>query len=344
MSTWTFIDTETDGLYPPVHVIEVAAQKFNNLKPVGDPFRVFIDRGFEIPPEATNVHGYTTDFIEQNGLDPKLAYSQLREYVGDDPISAHYLTFDWDRALNPELVRLKQNMIGQRGFCSWVLSRRALPEHPTHKLDYLRETYNLTCSGPHSALGDVESVTDLLVRIIFPRLESIGYGTLEGIHEFIKLSPVFRCKCLIEGLNYEEEVARMDQTAREKESVERYVNSVLYDGSYDITALILKHNLIEDEPFVEFEGKTFLFTGKMSWGTRSKISSLIEDRGGFYSKSKSITQKINYLVLGEDKEKGWTALLHGGKIASAFEKKLIEPEREFRIIREEDFIAALQSD
>ena len=332
MSTWTFIDTETDGLYPPVHIIEIAAQKFDRLKPVGDPFRVFINRGVEIPVEATSVHGYTTDFIERNGLNPKLAYDQLRKYVGNDPVSAHYLVFDWDRALNPELVRLKQNMIGQRGFCSWMLSRRVLPEHPTHKLDYLRETYNLACSGPHSALGDVESVTDLLVRIIFPRLASIGYDTLEGIYEFMRLSPAFRCKCLIEGLNYDDEVARLKQTKREQVSLERYINSVLYDSSFDITTLILKHNLIEDAPLVEFEGKTFLFTGKMSWGSRSRIASLIEERGGIFSKSKSITQKINYLVLGEDLEKGWSALLHGGKIASAFEKKLREPDRDFRII------------
>ena len=80
METWALIDTETDGLYAPIFAIEVAAQKFEGLKPVGSPFRVFINHGIDIPLEATAVHGYTTEFIVQNGLPPLEAYSPLREY------------------------------------------------------------------------------------------------------------------------------------------------------------------------------------------------------------------------------------------------------------------------
>lgn len=207
-NTWTLIDTETDGLYAPIHVIDVAAQKFEGLSPVGEPFQVFINHGIRIPPDATAVHGYTTDFIRRHGIDPGTAYRGLRTYIGNDPVVSHNVSFDWDRVLVPEWLRLREEPIGQRGFCALLLSRRALPEHSTHRLDYLRDFHRLACSRPHSALGDVESTADLLTRIIFPRLTAIGFGSLAGIREFAALRPVLRCRCLIEGRDYEAETQK----------------------------------------------------------------------------------------------------------------------------------------
>lgn len=212
-NTWTLIDTETDGLYAPIHVIDVAAQKFEGLAPVGEPFQVFINHGIRIPPDATAVHGYTTDFIRRHGTDPSTAYRGLRNYIGADPVVSHNVSFDWDRVLMPEWLRLREEPIGQRGFCALLLSRRALPEHSTHRLDYLRDFHGLACSRPHSALGDVESTADLLTRIIFPRLTAIGFGSVDGIREFASLRPVLRCQCLIEGRDYEAEARRV-RTAR----------------------------------------------------------------------------------------------------------------------------------
>jgi DNA polymerase III epsilon subunit-like protein len=343
MSTWTLLDTETTGLYPPIHVIDVAAQKFEGLTPIGDPFQVYIDHNITIPPEATAVHGYTTDFISQNGIEPSAGYKQLRAYIGDDPVVAHYLMFDWNRVLIPELIRLREQPIGHRGFCSWLLSRRALPEHPTHKLDYLRDAHQLACSRPHSALGDVESVQDLLTRVIFPRLASIGYDTLEGVREFTALRPVLKCKCLIQGMDYEEEARKIAETRKEKRRLEKFTFEVEC-GEYPIPSLLLDHDLIDEDPSIEFVGKTFLFTGKMAWGTRPKATALINERGGSVSKSKAITKDIDYFVLGEDKEKGWTSLIHGGKLTKAFLKRFKEPHLKYRIVREEDFIAALQTE
>lgn len=341
MNTWTLIDTETDGLYWPIHVIEVAAQNFDGLTPIGDPIQVYIDHDIAIPPDATAVHGYTTDFIRQNGIEPSVAYQQLRNYIGNNPVVAHYLTFDWDRVLVPELIRLREQPIGHRGFCSWLLSRRALPEHPTHKLDYLRDAHELACSRPHTALGDVESVRDLLTRVIFPRLVSIGYNTFDGVREFAALRPVLKCKCLIQGLDYEEEARRIAEAHKEKRQLEKFISDVEC-GWYPIPSLLLDHNLIEEEPSIEFSGSTFLFTGKMAWGTRPQAAALIEARGGCVSVSKTITKDIDFIVLGEDKEKGWTSLIHGGKLTMAFVKRFKEPHLKYKIIREEDFIAALQ--
>ena len=340
MDTWALIDTETDGLYAPIHAIEVAAQRFEGLTTVGEPFRVFIDHGIEIPLEATLVHGYTTDFISKNGLPPEEAYSQLRSHLGAIPIVSHFLQFDWNRVLFPEFKRLNIPPIGKPGFCSWALSRRALPEHLTHRLDCLRDFYQLRCSQSHSALGDVEATTDLLQKIVFPRLKSIGFDSIEKVYEFATMRPILRCKCLIQKLDFETELRRIAQANREDKERTATLESVFRDNQ-SIPKLIWEHELIDDEQEISFAGRKFLFTGTLAMGPRSKARKEIQKRGGITPTSKYLGEDIDYLVLGEDKERGWTHLLQGGKLGSAFFKKFKNPKSKLRIIREESLRSAL---
>jgi len=340
MNTWVLIDTETDGLYAPIHAIEVAAQKFDGLCPVGDPIQVFINHGIEIPFEATEVHGYTTEFIEENGLSPIDAYARLRAYIGNNPVVSHYLQFDWNRVLMPELMRLGIPPIGRPGFCTWLLSRRALPEHLTHKLDHLRDYYDLACTRPHSALGDVEATTDLLQRIIFPRLTSINFDSIKKVYEFATMRPLLRCKCLIQDLDFETESRRVAETRREEKKRKEVVKRV-HENIHSIPSLINEHELIEEEHDIIFMGRKFLFTGKMAFGLRSQAQKEVQLRGGLIPTSKHLSNDIDYLILGEDKEAGWTRLLHGGKLTSAFLNKFQYPSSKLHIVREEAFRSAL---
>jgi len=353
---WTLVDTETDGLWAPIHVVEIAAQRFQGLMPVGEPFRVFINHDIEISPAAAMVHGYTTDFIKANGAEPKEAYSAYRAYVGDSYVSSHYLLFDWDRVLSPELTRLGEAPIGQRGFCTWFLSRRALPEFKTHRLDYLREVFTLKCSGPHTAQGDVEAVSDLLSRVIFPRLGQAGIADLISVADFSRLTPLSICRERIQqfaiGVDYKDiphepieitnlKIAAKERRAEEKRQMElrqqaedilRYCDSV--------PKLLLNYRMLEETPDVYFKGETFLFTGTMEWGSRSKATKEIEARGGMMQKTKNVNA-TDYLVLGEHPESGWQSWESGGKLCAAFILKFTHPNGRLKIIRERDFLAAL---
>jgi len=340
METWALIDTETDGLYAPIYAIEVAAQKFEGLTPVGEPFRVFINHGIEIPLEATFVHGYTTEFIVKNGLPPEVAYSQLRSHLGEIPIVSHFLQFDWNRVLFPEYKRLNIKPIGKPGFCSWGLSRRALPEHLTHRLDFLRDFYDLQCSQSHSALGDVEATTDLLQRIVFPRLSEIGFDTIKKVYEFATMRPLLRCKCLIQKLDYDTEARRV-ALAKVEEQKKREIVVDTYNEINSYPDLIIEHELIDEDHEILFSGRKFLFTGKMAMGPRSLARKNIQAKGGITPTSNHLGDDIDYLILGESRDAGWTALLHGGKLATAFFKKINNPKSKLHIIREEFLRAAL---
>jgi DNA polymerase III epsilon subunit-like protein len=351
MNEWILVDTETDGLMSPIFAVEVAAQRFKGFIPDGDPFRIFIDHGIEIPPAATAVHGYTTDFIKKNGVNPQKAYEQLGGYINGAPIASHYLGFDWNRVLYPEWDRLGIKPLGTRGFCTWRLAKRSLPEYPTHKLDFLRDELGLKCSKAHSALGDIESVEDLLTRIIFPKLLEKGIKTIDGVVEFSLLHPL-RCRCLIQDLKYEIELERVESerarqkeekiaNRKEEEARQRFIMDV-QTGSYPLPKLINDFDLIEEEPVVCFKDRVFLFTGKMKWGSRSKAGLAVEKMGGKVSMAKQLSLETDYLVLGEDPEDGWTRRV--SKLTQAFLRKLKGTNPSFRIILEKDFVDALDSE
>jgi DNA polymerase III epsilon subunit-like protein len=353
--TWTFVDTETDGLCAPIHVIEIAAQRFQGLTPVGDSFRVFINHGIEISEAAVAIHGYTTEFIKANGINSKEAYTAFRQYVGDSYVAAHYLIFDWDRVLVPELARLGEATIGKRGFCTWFLSRRSLPEFRTHKLDYLRDVFSLKCSGAHSALGDVESVTDLLLRVIFPRLNHAGMEDIYSISDFSRLTPLEVCRqkvCNISiGVEYKKIAfcpqlpdfrllaLQRRQEDKEGQKLLKEAEKAL-NGSTSYPDLLLDYRMLEDTPDILFKDETFVFTGTMTWGSRSKAEKEIAARGGSMFKRKPM-HDIDYLVLGEHPETGWLSRDSGSKLRDAFIYKFTHPGGKLKIIRERDFIAAL---
>ena len=125
---WLLLDTETDGLMEPIHVVEIAAQRMRGWTPNGEPFRVLINHNVPIPSAAVAIHGYTEEFLRKNGEDPLEAHELFRAYAGDLPAVAHNLSFDWNRALCPEWQRLGLPPVGRRGFCTLMLSRRVVDE------------------------------------------------------------------------------------------------------------------------------------------------------------------------------------------------------------------------
>lgn len=115
------------------------------------------------------------------------------------------------------------------------------------------------------------------------------------------------------------------------------VDSILKDGvidqdeSYELLSLLYKMNgepseigelakttsLPIDHPLppVTFEDMEFLFTGTCAYGTRKQCQAAIESLGGI--NAKSITKKLNYLVLGTYVTDSWVHETYGRKIEKA---------------------------
>lgn len=194
---WLIVDTETDGLMDPIHVVEIAAQRMKGWEPVGEKFRVLLNHNVPIPQAAVAIHGYTEEFLRKHGEDPLKAHASFRDFAGGLPMVAHNLSFDWNRALGPEWERLGLAPAGQRGFCSLMLSRRVVDETKSYSLDALRRTFGLPGDFAHRAFGDVETMVALFDGVFRPRLEEAGIGTFTGVLEFARKTPVAKCLCAV---------------------------------------------------------------------------------------------------------------------------------------------------
>ena len=177
--SWVLLDTETNGIQAPIYVVEIGAQKMKGWLPDGPPFRRLLNHNADISPEASRVNGYTREILERDGDDPLAVYRDFAAYAGQVPLVAYNLAFDWDKVLLPEWQRLGLGPIGQRGWCALELARRLLDPVPAGncKLQTLRQFYRLPERCAHTALGDVQTVVDLLDTVLRPLAEARGLHT-----------------------------------------------------------------------------------------------------------------------------------------------------------------------
>jgi DNA polymerase III epsilon subunit-like protein len=183
---WVLIDTETNGLTQPIVPVEIAAQRMTGWERSGPPFRCLLNQNAELSPEASRVHGYTREILERDGEEPLVAYGAFAAYVGERPIVAFNLVFDLDRVLTPEWKRAGLAPIGRDGICALQLAQRLLDPVPAGncKLQTLRQYYRLPERAAHTALGDVDTVLDLLQEILRPIALSRGLATWPQIKQF----------------------------------------------------------------------------------------------------------------------------------------------------------------
>ncbi|MEY4243968.1 MAG: hypothetical protein RLZZ245_1553 [Verrucomicrobiota bacterium] len=93
------------------------------------------------------------------------------------------------------------------------------------------------------------------------------------------------------------------------------------------------------EPEIEFGGKSFMFTGKFTFGDRSACQGAIESCGGKAPDTKTVVPEIDYLVIGTDGSKAWKMGAYGNKIEKAI---LLRRERGTpAIISENHWVQAL---
>jgi hypothetical protein len=116
-----------------------------------------------------------------------------------------------------------------------------------------------------------------------------------------------------------------------REYRDELVGDILRDGSpFD-----------RPQPAVSFAKRTFMFTGKFVFGTREACQAAVLSRGGSAPDQKSVSQLINYLVIGVEGSKAWSHGKYGNKIEGA-----IIARREYgspAIISEDHWVSALKA-
>ena len=125
-------------------------------------------------------------FQQRKASIEELDQREFAEYAGDLPLVSFNLEYDLDEVLKPEWKRLGIGAIGSRGFCALRLAQRLLDPVPAGncKLQTLRQYYRLPERGGHTALGDVQTVADLMAQVLRPIAGHRGLDTWEKLVAF----------------------------------------------------------------------------------------------------------------------------------------------------------------
>lgn len=161
MEAVAVIDFETTGLSPAQgdRATEIAAVIVHDGQVVGR-YQSLMNAGLRIPAFIQQLTGIS-DAMIRSAPPAAEVMREVAEFVGDYPLVAHNASFDckfWDA----ELARIKHSR-RQEFACSLLLSRRILPQAPSHKLGALVEFAGLPVAGrSHRALADAEMAASLL--------------------------------------------------------------------------------------------------------------------------------------------------------------------------------------
>lgn len=165
------LDTETTGLDPAQghRLVEIGCVELLNRIPTGQTFHKYINPERDMPKEAFNVHGLSSEFLKDKPLFSDVA-SDFVEFIGEAPLVIHNAGFD-QMFLNAELKRVSLPAIPrERLVDTLLLARRKYPAGP-NKLDDLCARFGIDNSRrtKHGALLDAELLAEVYVELIGAR-------------------------------------------------------------------------------------------------------------------------------------------------------------------------------
>lgn len=161
------LDTETTGFDAEGQdrIIEIGCVELFNYLPTGETYHIYINPKREVPIEAQNIHGITTEFLKDKPLFREIADDFLN-FIQQDRLIIHNASFDIG-FLNAELTRVSRPIIDMsRVLDTLALARRKHPAGP-NSLDALCKRYNIDNSGRtyHGALLDSELLADVYLEL-----------------------------------------------------------------------------------------------------------------------------------------------------------------------------------
>lgn len=173
------LDTETTGLSPKGgdRIVEIGCVELVNRFLTGRSYHVYINPERDMPKEAFDVHGLSTEFLSDK---PKFAEitEKFMEFIADDKLVIHNADFDMG-FINAELQRCGRTALASdRAVNTLILARR---KHPgvSNRLDDLCQRYGIDNSKrtKHGALLDAELLAEVYIELIGGRQTAMTLQT-----------------------------------------------------------------------------------------------------------------------------------------------------------------------
>lgn len=178
-ATFVGLDTETSGKYPlDAEICEIAAVKWRGGKVIEN-FQSLVAITRPMNPEALGIHHITPEMLI-GAPSAHEAITKFHAFCEDSYLIAHHAPFDMG-FIAYEFERAGLSLPTAPVFCSSILSRRAFPQSPNHRLQTLVDFFKLDKGTAHRALDDAKACLEVGLRV-FEKLG--GLTTIAQIYEF----------------------------------------------------------------------------------------------------------------------------------------------------------------
>ena len=183
-----FLDTETTGLsFKENHrIVEVACIETKDLIPTKKIFHKIINPERDVPAEAFNIHGFSTEFLKTKETFDKIV-EEFLNFIADKKIIIHNAQFDLG-FLNHELKLLKKKEINNTQIIDTLeIARNKFPGS-SNSLDALCRRFNINLSRrkKHNALLDCELLREVYINLLDVKEPKLVFTNFEQKH--IKLN------------------------------------------------------------------------------------------------------------------------------------------------------------
>lgn len=169
------LDTETTGLdpYQGHRLVEIGCVELVNRIPSGQVFHVYLNPERDMPLEAFNVHGLSSEFLSDKKRFADIA-EEFIAFIGDAPLVIHNAQFDIG-FINYELERAQQTLVARDRLVDTLLMARRKHPGVSNKLDELCKRYGIDNSKrtKHGALLDAELLAEVYLELIGARQASL---------------------------------------------------------------------------------------------------------------------------------------------------------------------------
>ena len=173
-------DTETTGLDPRVghRLVEIGCVELVHGLPSGETFHTHLNPERDMPDEAFQIHGLSSEFLGDKPLFADVV-ERFLAFVGDAQLVIHNAQFDMG-FINAELDRLGRPPLKNEVVDTVTLARRKFPGQRVN-LDALCERMGIDNAHrtKHGALLDAELLADVYVELTGGRqrgLDLMGAG------------------------------------------------------------------------------------------------------------------------------------------------------------------------
>ncbi len=216
-------DTETTGLSPLSHVVELGAVKLKGDRMV-DTMVSLVKPPIPIPPKVVRIHGID-DATVKHAPPFKVVARRFREFVRGCIMVAHNAPFDL-KVLSINFQRRGIPLLDNPVLDTRKISRRHFPEVADHSLSYLIHVWKSPFKGCHRALADARHTAYIFMGM----MNKLGLGPYDRVEDlFSFFGPPDSM------LRYQarwEEVGRRDSRVERLLSAlkEKRVLEIFYDG------------------------------------------------------------------------------------------------------------------